>query len=93
MLKLPIPSISESMQLIMPTKAIWDELDSMYGYESIISRIVEVYEQLFKVNQLGCCLQDYYAKICGLLTQLELYQPYMTDLTRGACCCYLSWTP
>ena len=26
------------------------------------------------------CIQDYYASIRGLLTQLELYQPYMTDL-------------
>ena len=53
----------------------------MYVYESNISRFVEVYEQLFKTKQLGCRPQDYYVSICGLLIQLELYQPYTTDLT------------
>ena len=73
LLKLVILSISEPMQLITSTKAIWDKWAFMYGYESNVSQIVEVYEQLFKVKQLGCRLQDYYASIHGLLTQLELY--------------------
>ena len=50
LLKLAIPSISEPMQLITLSKAIWDEWASMYGYESNISQFVEVYEQLFKVK-------------------------------------------
>ena len=79
--KLEIPFISEPMQLITPTKAIWDEWASMYGYESNISQIVEVYVQLFKTKQSRCRLQDYYANIHQLLTQLELYKPYTTDLT------------
>ena len=80
LLKLGIPSISESVQLIIPTKAIWDEWSSMYGYESNVSWIVKVYEQLFKAKQLGRRLQDYYASIHGLFTKLELYQPYTTNL-------------
>ena len=44
LLKLAILSIGEPMRLITLTKAIWDEWASMYGYESNISRIVEVYE-------------------------------------------------
>ena len=80
LLKLEIPSISELMHLITPTKAIWDERASMYDYESNISWIVEVYKQLFKSKQSGCHLEDYYVSIHGLLTQLELYKPYMIDL-------------
>ena len=68
LLKQVIPSISEPMQLITSTKAIWDEWAFMYGYESNISQIVEVYEQLFKAKQSWYYLQDYYASICGLLT-------------------------
>ena len=52
----------------------------MYDYESNISWTIEVYEQLFKAKQLRNCVQDYYASIRGLLTQLELYQPFMIDL-------------
>ena len=48
----------------------------MYGYESNISRIIEVNEQLFKEKKLGRRLQDYYASIHGLLNQFEQYQPY-----------------
>ena len=53
----------------------------MYGYEFNISWIFEVYEKLFKVKHSGHCLQEYYAIIHGLLTQLKLYQLYTTDLT------------
>ena len=53
----------------------------MYGCESNIYHTVEVYEQLFKAKQSGHRLQGYYANIHGLLTQLELYQPYTTGLT------------
>ena len=69
-----------SLQLIIPTKAIWDEWSSMYSYESNISWIVEVSEQLFKAKQSGRRLRDYYASIHGLFTELELYRPYRTNL-------------
>ena len=82
LLNLAIPSISEPMQLITLAKAIWDEWASMYGYES---NVVEVYEQLFKAKQSRRRLQDYYANISGLLTQLERYQSYTTDLTTQHC--------
>ena len=85
LLKLEIPSICELMHIITPTKAIWDEWASIYRYESNISRIVEVYEQLFKVKQSRHRLQDNYANISGLLTQLKLYQPYTADLINQSC--------
>ena len=58
----------------------------MYGYESNISRIIEVYEQLLNAKQLGHHVLEYYANICGLLTQLELYQPDKNDLMTQRCC-------
>ena len=54
----------------------------MYGYESNIFQIVQVYQKLFKVKKSGHHLQDCYANIYGLLTQLELYNPYIIDLTN-----------
>ena len=68
LLKLAISLISEPIQLITPTKAIWDKWASMYGYESNISWIVEVCEQLIKAKWSGCRLQNYYVNIHGLLS-------------------------
>ena len=52
----------------------------MYDYESNISWIMEVYEQLFKAKQSRHCLWNCYASIHGVLTQSELYQSYTIDL-------------
>ena len=57
----------------------------MYGYESNITRIIEVNEQFFKAKKLGRRLQDYYARIHGLLNQFEQYQPYTIGRTTQRC--------
>ena len=80
MLKMAIPAIAEPMQLISPSRAIWDEWARMYGYQSNIGRTVDIFEGLFKTKQAGRSLQDYYGSLRSLLTQLEVHQPYMTDI-------------
>ena len=45
-----------------------------------------MYQKLFKVKKSGHHLQDCYANIYGLLTQLELYNPYIIDLTNQHRC-------
>ena len=50
LLKLTIHFISEPMKLIKHTKAVWHEWSYVYGTKFNISRIVEVYEQLFKAK-------------------------------------------
>ena len=68
------------MQLISPSKAIWDEWARMYGYRSNIGRTVEVVEGLFHARQGDRPLQEFYAELRTLLNQLEIYQPYTADL-------------
>ena len=75
-----IPVIAEPMQLIFPSKAIWDEWARMYGYRSNIGRTVEVVEGLFHARQGDRPLQEFYAELRSLLNQLEIYQPYTADL-------------
>ena len=81
LLKMTIPAIAEPMQLITPSKAIWEEWMRMYGYKSNISRTVDVFENLFKSKQAGRALQEFYGQLRGLLNQLEIYQPYSADIT------------
>ena len=52
----------------------------MYGYQSNIGRTVDIFEGLFKTKQAGRSLQDYYGSLRSLLTQLEVHQPYTTDI-------------
>ena len=80
LLKMAIPSIAEPMQLISPSKTIWDEWTRMYGYRSNISRTVDIFEGLFKTKQAGRSLQDFYGSLRALLNQLEIYQPFATDI-------------
>ena len=68
MLKMAIPAIAEPMQLISPSRAIWDEWARMYGYQSNIGRTVDIFEGLFKTKQAGRSLQDYYG--CSLDSSL-----------------------
>ena len=85
MLKMAIPAIAEPMQLISPSRAIWDEWARMYGYQSNIGRTVDIFEGLFKTKQAGRSLQDYYGSLRSLLTQLEVHQPYTTDIATQRC--------
>ena len=43
LLKLVIPSTSDEWTM-------WDEWTSMYGYESNISKIIEIHEEFFKAS-------------------------------------------
>ncbi|XP_078436651.1 uncharacterized protein LOC144707428 [Wolffia australiana] len=81
LLKMAIPTIAEPMQLLSPSKAIWDEWARMYGYRSNIGRTVEIVEGMFRARQGTRSLQEFYATLRSLLNQLEIYQPYTPDLT------------
>ncbi|XP_078447656.1 uncharacterized protein LOC144716399 [Wolffia australiana] len=81
LLKMAIPVIAEPMQLISPSKAIWDEWARMYGYRSNIGRTVEIVEGMFRALQGTRTLQDFYATLRSLLNQHKIYQPYTADLT------------
>ncbi|XP_078439258.1 uncharacterized protein LOC144709554 [Wolffia australiana] len=81
LLKMAIPTIAEPMQLLSPSKAIWDEWARMYGYHSNIGRTVEIVEGMFRARQGTRSLQEFYATLRSLLNQLEIYQPYTPDLT------------
>ncbi|XP_078429368.1 uncharacterized protein LOC144701428 [Wolffia australiana] len=85
LLKMAIPTIAEPMQLLSPSKAIWDEWALMYGYRSNIGRTVEIVEGMFRSRQGTRSLQEFYATLRSLLNQLEIYQPYTPDLTVQRC--------
>ena len=69
-----ILSNGKPIQLISPSKAIWDEWALTFRYKPNISRMLGIYEKLCLVFQIVCILWYLYTSLLhGLLNQLELY--------------------
>ena len=53
-----------------------------YGHEKNISRVFEVYEQLFTLRQGDQSLQDHFALLRALLDEFEVNQSLTADITQ-----------
>ena len=54
-------SVAHGVMLLRPTKKIWDTLKMMYGYEQNISRVFEVYEQIFTLKMGDSSVQQHFS--------------------------------
>ena len=101
LLKLVIPSVNEPIQLITPTKTIWEKWASMYGYKSIIYPGSLRYKSNFSRQSrskqgiaLGLlCQHSWTSHSIGTVSAVYNWSYDSTSLSRGACCYYLSWKP
>ena len=66
--------------ILRPAKKIWDTLKQIYGYEKNISRVFEVYEQIFTLKMGDSTVQDHFASLRALLDELDLYRPLTSDI-------------
>ena len=46
------PSVARGVMMLRPAKKIWDTLKITYGHEKNISKVFEVYEQIFSLRQI-----------------------------------------
>ena len=53
----------------------------MYENEKNLSRILEIYELLFELKQGDKFVLEFYGKLKGLIDELEMHQPAITDAT------------
>ena len=68
--------------MLRPTKKIRDTLRLTYGHEKNISRVFEVYEQLFTLRQDDRSVQEHFTLLRSLLNDLEIYQPWTAEITQ-----------
>ena len=61
------------------TTAMWDTLNVMYGNEKNPSRVFEIYERLFDLEQEDRSVFEFYRELKGLIDELEMYQHSITD--------------
>ena len=52
----------------------------MYDNEKNPSRVFEIYEHLFELKQGDRSMPEFYGKLKGLIDELEMYQPSVTDV-------------
>ena len=74
--------IARDVMLLRPAKKIWNTCRLTYGHEKNISRVFEVYEQLFTIRQGERSVQEYFTHLRALLDELEMYQPLTGDVSQ-----------
>ena len=67
--------IACGVMMLRSAKKIWDTLQLTYGLEKNISRVFEVYEQLFTLRQGDRSIQEHFIILRALLDELDVYQP------------------
>jgi len=68
--------------MFLPTaKKMWDTLKVMYENENNPSRVFEIYEGPFKLKQGDRSVPEFYDEVKGLIDELEMHQPSVTDAT------------
>ena len=71
--------ISGSIMFLPTAKDMWDTLKVMHGNEKNLSRVFEIYERLFELNQGDRPVLEFYGELKGLTNELETHQPSVTD--------------
>ena len=66
-------SVAREVMLLRFAKKIWDTLRLTYGHEKNISRVYEIYEQLFTLRQGDRSVQEYFTAFRALLDELDVY--------------------
>ena len=64
------PNITLNVMFFTLVKKIWD----MYGHEKSISRVFEIYEKFFSIQQGDHSVQEFYMSLCSLLDELDIHQ-------------------
>ena len=71
--------ISSSVMFLTTVKEMWDTLNVMYANEKNPSRVFEIYERLFELKQGDKSVTEFYGELKGLIDELEMHQPAVTD--------------
>ena len=72
--------IAQTISRLHPAKRVWDTIRATYGNDQNISRVCEVYKQLFSLRQNDDSVSINYTRIRSLLEELDVHQPFIADV-------------
>jgi uncharacterized membrane protein YgcG len=76
------PDIFNNVSYLESSKDIWDTLHLMYSSEENITRIHELYQDMFSLQQDDRSIEEYFSLLQGMWDELNVYQPLSTDLQK-----------
>ncbi|OVA15137.1 hypothetical protein BVC80_7347g4 [Macleaya cordata] len=74
------PHVARNVEFMKTSRSVWTALAELYSQERNVSRIYEIYEQLFNSQQGETSLVEFYGLLRGLWGELDLHQPLSTSL-------------
>ena len=74
------PTISSGVMFLSSTKAIWESIHETFSMEKNVSRVYEVYQNLFLLQQVDKPVSEYYNFFKGLMDELNQYHPVTNDI-------------
>uniref|UniRef100_A0A2N9J5N3 Integrase catalytic domain-containing protein n=1 Tax=Fagus sylvatica TaxID=28930 RepID=A0A2N9J5N3_FAGSY len=76
------PDVFNNVSYLESSKDIWDTLHLMYSSEENITRIHELYQDMFSLQQDDRSIEEYFSLLQGMWDELNVYQPLSTDLQK-----------
>jgi hypothetical protein len=76
------PDVFNNVSYLESSKDIWDTLHLMYSSEVNITRIHELYQDMFSLQQGDRSIEEYFSLLQGMWDELNVYQPLSTDLQK-----------
>lgn len=76
------PHVAITVEFCDTSKQIWDALAESFSQKSNVSRVFELYEQIFTTKQSGKSLPEYYSTLKSLWDQLLQHRPFTSDLQQ-----------
>uniref|UniRef100_A0A2N9GH48 Integrase catalytic domain-containing protein n=1 Tax=Fagus sylvatica TaxID=28930 RepID=A0A2N9GH48_FAGSY len=76
------PEVFNNVSYLESSKDIWDTLHLMYSSEENITRIHELYQDMFSLQQGDRSVEEYFSLLQGMWDELNVYQPLSTDLQK-----------
>uniref|UniRef100_A0A2N9FUB4 Integrase catalytic domain-containing protein n=1 Tax=Fagus sylvatica TaxID=28930 RepID=A0A2N9FUB4_FAGSY len=76
------PDVFNNVSYLESSKDIWDTLRLMYSSEENITRIHELYQDMFSLQQGDRSIEEYFSLLQGMWDELNVYQPLSTDLQK-----------
>ncbi|OVA14978.1 hypothetical protein BVC80_65g25 [Macleaya cordata] len=74
------PAVARSVQYMKTARLVWTRLKALYSQARNVSRIYDIFDEMFKCRQSGKPLIEYYSLMSGLWDELDIYQPLSTSV-------------
>ncbi|OVA17044.1 hypothetical protein BVC80_9041g51 [Macleaya cordata] len=74
------PAVARNVQFTKTAWLIWIHLKALFSQERNVTRIYDIFDEIFKCLQSGKPLVEYYSVMSGLWEELDIYQSLSTSV-------------